>query len=301
MQDLSKFEIPNIVRLEESSAKLVKIIISNDHADAQIYLFGGNLVHFQPKGEEMVIFEGTRSEMIPDMTLHAGIPICWPWFGPHPTDSSKPQHGFARNKEWQVREVTQLLSGETKVILGLNEDRDTLELFPHAFDLELAFVIGKELSIDLRTTNSGDEAICFSQALHSYFWLSDIAETLICGVENTPFADITDPGMLKSETASLKIEGVINRVYLPTLARCEIIDSGLKRKIFIDKKGSNSTTIWNPSANNNLHDLPGELYRKFVCIESCNTRTDSIALPSGATHHIRQIISLEREQFRCDG
>ncbi len=294
MQDLLKFEIPDRVRFEENGAKLTKMIISNDLAEAQIYLFGGNLVHFQPKGEEKVIFDGLNSEMYPDKTLHAGIPICWPWFGPHPLESSKPQHGFARNREWQVREVAQLSSGETKVVLGLNEDAGTLELFPYPFTLQLTFTIGKSLSIELCTTNNATETIHFSQALHSYFLLSDISKATITGLEETPFVDITDTGHLKSETLPLQIDGVINRVYIPTEARCVITDKGLARKILIDKRGSNSTTVWNPSANSNLHDLPGELYRKFVCIESCNTRADSITLPAGATSQITQIISLEK-------
>ena len=104
MQNLQKFEIPDIVRFEKTQYGLTKMIVTNDLAEAEIYLYGGNLTHFQPKGETAVIFEGKKSDMHPDKTLHAGIPICWPWFGPHPTDSSKPQHGFARNRLWEVRE-----------------------------------------------------------------------------------------------------------------------------------------------------------------------------------------------------
>ncbi len=292
MQNLQKFEIPQIVRFEKNQSGLTKMIITNDLADAEIYLFGGNLTHFQPKGEMAVIFEGKKSEMHPDKTLHAGIPICWPWFGPHPTDSSKPQHGFARNRLWEVRAVEQLPTNETQVVLGLSEDEGTLELFAHPFELELSFVIGKQLRVDLKTFNSGTEPISFTQALHSYFYLSDIDNAVVHGVEETLFVDLTDESREKSETAPLRIDRVINRVYEPTDSLCEIIDKEIGRKITINKEGSNSTTIWNPGPNNGLHDLPGDLYRQFVCVETTNARRDIITLEPGASHHIVQLIHL---------
>ena len=292
MQNLQKFEIPEIVQFEKNQSKLTKMIITNDLAEAEIYLYGGNLTHFQPKGQMAVIFEGKKSEMHPDKTLHAGIPICWPWFGPHPTDSSKPQHGFARNRLWEVKAVEQLPTNETRVVLVLSEDEGTLELFTHPFELELTFVIGKELHIELKTFNSGTEPISFTQALHSYFYLSDIDNAVVYGVEETLFIDLADESREKSETAPLRIDCVINRVYEPTDSRCEIIDKGINRKIAIDKEGSNSTTIWNPGPNNGLHDLPGDLYRNFVCIETTNAHRDIITLEPGASHHIVQNISL---------
>lgn len=292
MQALQKFEIPEIVRFQKNPFGLTKTIITNEHAEAEIYLYGGNLTHFQPKGEMAVIFEGKKSEMHPDKTLHAGIPICWPWFGPHPTDSSKPQHGFARNRLWEVREVEQLPSGETLVVLGLSEDEGTMKLFTHPFDLELTFTIGKQIRVDLKTYNSGTLPISFTQALHSYFFVSDIDNVTINGVEKTPFIDLTDESREKRENAPLRIDRIINRVYEPTDKRCDIIDKGINRKVAVDKEGSNSTTIWNPGPNNGLHDLPGDLYRKFVCVETTNARRDIITLEPGASHHIVQDISL---------
>ncbi len=294
MQTLEKFEIPHIVRFEKNQYGLTKMIITNDLAEAEIYLFGGNLTHFQPKGEMAVIFEGKKSEMHPDKTLHAGIPICWPWFGPHPTDSSKPQHGFVRNRLWEVREVEQLPAGETQVVLGLSEDKETLELFAHPFKLELTFTIGKQLHVDLKTYNSDTCPISFTQALHNYFFVSDIDQVVVNGVEDVPFIDLTDEDKEKREAAPLLIDRVINRVYEPTDQRCDIIDKGSSRQVTIDKKGSNSTTIWNPGPNNGLHDLPGDLYRQFVCVETTNARRDTIILEPGASYHIAQNIYLSR-------
>jgi D-hexose-6-phosphate mutarotase len=292
MQNLQKFEIPGIVHFQKNRFGLDQIVIANELAEAEIYLLGGNLTHYQPRGERPVIFGGKGCEMYPDKTLHAGIPICWPWFGPHPTESSKPQHGFARNKIWELRKTAQLPGGETEVLLGLSEDKETLELFAHSFELLLRFTIGKTVRIELETRNTDSSPFRFTQALHSYFYLSDIDNVTIRGVEDTPFADLADKSRIKQESGPLHIDRVINRVYEPTDRECELIDSGFSRVITVDKEGSNATTIWNPGSDNDLHDLPGDLYRKFVCIESCNAGEDIITLEPGMSHRIIQKIAV---------
>jgi D-hexose-6-phosphate mutarotase len=292
MKNLQHFTISDIINFQTNSHGLTKMVITNDLAEAVIYLQGGNLTHFQPKGESEVIFGGKTCEMHPEKTLHAGIPICWPWFGPHPTDSDKPQHGFARNKEWEVRETGQLASGETRIVLGLHEDEETLELFDHMFDLTLTFTIGRQLRIDLRTYNSNAEPFHFTQALHSYFAASDIDNLIIYGVEKTPFIDLADDHKEKQEDDLLMVDRILNRVYGPSNQTCAILDKGSNRRIEIEKEGSQATTIWNPGKESGLHDLPGDTYRKFVCIETCNAGQDIITLESGASHHITQKISL---------
>ena len=294
MKEYQKYEIENIVKFEKNSNGLTRIVISNAYAEAIIYLHGANLTHFQPGGESAVIFGGRECKMHPDKTLHAGIPICWPWFGPHPTDSGKPQHGFARTMQWEVKEVKQLQDGTTDIVLGLHEDEYTMELFSHPFELSLSFNIGKQLHIDLHTYNSGTQTIQFTQALHSYFALSDIDNATIYGVEGVPFSDLTDGYRKKSESAPLHIDRIINRIYEPTDKTCRIVDTGAGRIISIDKEGSNSTTIWNPGKHNGLHDLPGDSYRKFVCIETCNAGSDIVTLKSGASHRITQKVKLEK-------
>jgi glucose-6-phosphate 1-epimerase len=292
MKSLQKFEIPQIVSFKNNESGLAKMIVTNDFAEAEIYLYGGNLTHFQPKGEGPVIFNGKETVMYPDKTLHAGIPICWPWFGPHPDDAAKPQHGFARTRLWEVKGTEQLANGETRAVLGLQEDEESLKLFPHPFELELVFTIGKRLRIELISYNNGDLPFSITQALHSYLSVSDIEEIVVNGLEETPFIDLTDENREKSEATPLRINKVINRVYGPTDKRCEIVDDGLHRKLVIGKEGSNSTTVWNPWSENGLHDLPGEQYRKFICIETVNALKDMITLAPKSSHAIVQEISV---------
>jgi len=293
-QDLKQFAIAGILSFATNNGNLTKIIITNELAEAEIYLHGGHLTHFQPKGEEALIFDAKESYVTPPKSVHAGIPICWPWFGPHPTDSTKPQHGFARDRVWSVKSTKVLDSKETEVVLTLKDDKETRTLFPFAFALELTFTIGKTLSIALKTTNRDENSFTITQALHTYFAISDIETISIAGVEETPFVDYTDNKKAKSEKTELEIHQEVNRVYVPTDASCTIIDKDLNRKIVIEKSGSDSTTIWNPWRESGIHDLPDEKYRKFVCIETTNALQDAVTLQANESHMIRQVISVKK-------
>ncbi|WP_345978033.1 D-hexose-6-phosphate mutarotase [Sulfurimonas sp. HSL3-7] len=287
-------EIPDNLYFYKTENGLIKIVIDNEYAEAEIYLHGANLTHFQPKGEEAVIFNGKKTIFAASKTVHAGIPICWPWFGPHPTESTKPQHGFARDMLWQLKNTRVLGSGETEVVLTLIENAQSLELWPHSFELELTFTIGRNLSVSHKTTNTSKLPFTLTQALHSYFFIGDIESAEVRGVEGTPFVDYVDGRKEKTETASLHVSRTVNRVYIPTQATCRIIDPLLKRTIIIEKEGSDSTTIWNPWQESGIHDLPGDAYRKFLCIETTNALSDAKSLQPGESCMITQKVSVQK-------
>ena len=188
-----------------------------------------------------------------------------------------------------------LETNETEVMLTLKESAQTLELWPYAFELELTFTVGKSLHVSLKTTNSASKPFTFTQALHSYFFIGDIQSVQAEGVEGTPFIDYTDAKKEKVETAPLRINRTLNRVYIPTQATCRIIDPQLKRTIVIAKEGSSSTTIWNPWQESGIHDLPGDAYRQFLCIETTNALSDARTLQPGESCRIVQKISLETD------
>ena len=295
MNDIQKykpFELEETLQLITTENDLLKLIITNEHCEAEIYLHGGHLTHYQPKGEAAIIFDAKESKITPPKSVHAGIPICWPWFGPHPSDANKPQHGFARDSVWEIKSTKRLSSQETEVILTLQESAHSRTLFDFSFTLELTFRLGSSCSVSLKTINTDKKSFTITQALHSYFAISDLSNIEIEGVRETPFIDYTDEKKEKRESLALRIDRETNRVYIPTTKSCIIHDSGLQRKITVAKQGSNSTTIWNPWRDSKIHDLPDESYRRFVCIESTNALEDKVTLAPDETHTITQIITL---------
>jgi glucose-6-phosphate 1-epimerase len=57
------------------------------------------------------------------------VPVCFPWFGAHPSDTTKPAHGFARTRTWQVAELARGGSGDVRVVLRLTPDAETRALW----------------------------------------------------------------------------------------------------------------------------------------------------------------------------
>ena len=293
MQDISAFMIEDVLTYSLNPYGLQKLHINTALAKAEIYLHGANMTHFQARSEKPLLFDAQNIEMDPNKTLHAGAPICWPWFGPHPSDKTKPQHGFARTSLWQLKS-TQHIHDTVRIVLTLSQNEETLVLFEHDFNLEITFTIAKQLSISLTTTNTSSKPFSFTDAIHTYFNIGNINDIQIKGLEHTPFIDATDNKKEKIESESLEITQEVNRVYIPTTKTCEIIDKSLSRSILVSKEGSNATTLWNPWRENGIHDLGGEKYQSFVCIESVNALDDLITLQPTDSHTIAQIIELSK-------
>ena len=285
--------VKNDVTVVTTNSGLTKLIVKNPVAEAEIYLHGGHLTHYKVQGEAPLIFDAKESSVTPPKSVHAGIPICWPWFGVHPTESTKPQHGFARDKVWSLKSTTTIDADKTVVTLTLSDDEETHALFPYAFELELPFTISRSLTISLQTTNRDKSPFVITQALHTYFAVNDVQNIKILGVENTRFVDYTDHKKEKSESQALQIDQEVNRVYIPTRSTCTIVDEEMKRKISIEKSGSDSTTIWNPWRGSGIHDLPEDKYKKFVCVETTNALEDQKELQPNECHTIEQKIFSE--------
>ena len=117
--------------------------IENDLATATICLQGAQLTHWQPRSQaEPVTFMSATVQYTEGKSLRAGVPICWPWFGPHPADKARASHGFARNVLWEARAPARLGNGATQLALLLSDSEKTLALWPHRFVLEYRVTVG---------------------------------------------------------------------------------------------------------------------------------------------------------------
>src|SRR3712207_763201 len=88
-----------------NDAGLVYLDVSAPAASARVYLQGAHVSHYQPRGAAPVLFTSAASHFAPGKPIRGGVPIVFPWFGPHPTDKSLPAHGWARTRPWRLRET----------------------------------------------------------------------------------------------------------------------------------------------------------------------------------------------------
>ena len=220
-----------------------------------------------------------------DEPVRGGVPVCWPWFAAHPTDPSKPKHGFMRTRRWLV-ESTARRGQATELTLRAETTPEDLALWPYRAEVSLRFVAGATLRLELTTRNTGDESFELTQALHSYFRVSDIEQVEIEGFDGLEYLDKTDGFARKRQTGPISIRGEIDRIYLNHTGPAVIRDPALGRGIVITKSGSTSSVVWNPwkELAERLGDMIPEDYRQMLCVETTNAGEDIIRLAPGATH-----------------
>lgn len=289
-----KFSIEGEVGFSEMEENMAFINVSNKYADADICLYGAHITNFKPHKTIEILWMSPKSTFVEGSAIRGGIPVCFPWFGPHKNDSSKPQHGFGRLMYWEVIEIASMKSGETLVRLQLCSSPETKIFWEHDFCAELSVVVGKTLTATLKVTNTSATDFEYSCALHSYFSVSSIEEISIEGLQNTKYYNQLEPGDFIQETEKLEIHKAETRHYYDTEAACVIHDPLFNRSILVDKSGSKITTVWNPWEEicSKIDDLPDDAFHTFVCIEAVNAFNDTITLAPGETHETSAIIGL---------
>jgi glucose-6-phosphate 1-epimerase len=289
------FAITEHISFEGSPGGWAIAEIRNAHAAATVSLYGGQALTFQPHGHAPVLWASGHNLYRAGKAIRAGIPICWPWFGPHPTDTAQPAHGFVRAAIWSVLSVAALADGATQIRMRVR-DRDLPEgRWPHAFDLRCVVTVGVELRVELIVRNPGDAPYTYSGALHSYFSVSDIGAITIHGLDGCDYLDQLD-GQRKTQRGPITIGAETDRVYLDTTATCVIDDPGLGRRIRVAKSGSHSTVVWNPWAEKaqRLADFGDEEYHDMVCVETANAASDTVTVAPGGEHRLVAVIGVER-------
>lgn len=297
LKDLNqRHAIGNHVQFKEIAEGMIIAEVANQHALANIALQGAHVATFQPRGEEPVIWLSPKAKFAPGKSIRGGLPICWPWFGPHKTDSKLPGHGYARTVPWDVLETRALPDGATFLRFGLVESDATRAQWPHPSTVQLEVTVGKALRVELVTANTGNAAFELGEALHTYFQISDVANMTIRGLENCEYLDKVQDFARFTQKNGIVIESEVDRVYVNTTADCVIEDKGLKRAIRIAKQGSKSTVVWNPWAEKaeKMGDFGPQLHRDMVCVESGNALENVVTLAPGETHRLVSVYSVEK-------
>lgn len=279
--------------MREGPNGLKFIDVENAEASATICTQGAQLTHWQPRSSQLpVTFMAAAAQYNAGKPVRAGIPICWPWFGPHATDKTQPNHGFARNLVWSAAEVAPG-GGATRVSLELTDSERSRAIWPHAFRLECRMSVGEMLAVELVTTNTGSDPFVITEALHTYFLIGDIGAIEVQGLDGTVYVDSADAGRRKQQAGAVTFAGEVDRVFVNTEASCSIVDMLLNRRIEVAKSGSHSTVVWNPWSQKagRFADLGSSesaqgSWRQMVCIESANALDNALTLAPGQSHSL---------------
>ena len=185
----------------------------NRHGACEVSLYGGHVLAYRPAGHSPVLFVSQRSNFEPGKPIRGGIPLCWPWFGPNPDDSTKPLHGFARILQWDLA-ATEYSNDVTELRLSLSDSEFTRRAWPHAFALSLRIWLDERLNLELTTENRDAQPFTFTQAFHPYLLVRDILDVTVHGLDGAAFLDRLD-GHVETHTGPLVIRAETDNLFSP--------------------------------------------------------------------------------------
>lgn len=269
--------------------------LSTPHASAAITPYGAHLLSYRFETDSSDLLYVSENAIFEAGTaIRGGVPVCWPWFGPDPKGKGRSDHGLARTRMWEVVSTDIETDHSCSITFSLHDTPETLSLWPHPFDLRLKLTVADRAIIELTSRNTGHEPFELTQALHTYFRVGNIAQTLITGLEGNSYYDKVLNTYENVQNGSLSILSETDRVYTTHGQDLFISDSSSGRTIGIQSKGSFSSIVWNPWKEVCLQkkDLNDSDYQHMVCIETSNAGTDTVTLKPGDSHTLVACYSL---------
>ncbi|WP_339338841.1 D-hexose-6-phosphate mutarotase [uncultured Oceanicoccus sp.] len=286
----------------ELHKELLAVRITNKAATATVFLQGAQLSHYQAVGQPAIIWCSNQCEYRKGEPLRGGIPICWPWFGDIrrnaeqvqqqiPAHNPMPAHGFVRNRVWDLLSIETPDPHSTTLHLQLKLADNQEPLWPYACELNMLITVSDTLSLDFAVTNLSANTVSFSSALHSYFGINAIDDTIVGGLDGLTYIDCLENWQPQQQHGSLVIDQEVDRIYRGTEHAITIKDA--KRRITLQSQGSHSAVVWNPwiEKSKRLSHFADDDYLRMLCIETANAEQDFIKLAPHKRHHLKLDIS----------
>ncbi|EJM70764.1 aldose 1-epimerase-like enzyme [Pseudomonas sp. GM49] len=285
---------PNVeaVKLDELNCWRIR------HGQAELLVAqqGAHILSYQLAGQPPLIWLNDEAVFKTGKSIRAGVPVCWPWFGNfarnpqsvqamHVSGEAPSAHGFVRAMDWELGGIE--AEGESlKVEFLLPYPEGGFPGWPHQVDLTLSIRLDEQLHIHLTSHNRGSEMVSISQALHSYFAVSDVRDVHVEGVDGLSYIETLDNWKTVTQTGDLRFTGETDRIYLDVPPQLSIVDPAWERRIVLTSSGSRTAVIWNPWIDRAaaFSDMADVGWQRMLCIETANVMGDVVNLVPGASH-----------------
>jgi len=286
-----RFGITGAARLVSGNGGLTKVVVSAPSADGEIYLHGGHVTSWIPKGTCEVLYLSPSSLWADGHAIRGGVPVSFPWFADKADDHTAPAHGFVRTKAWQLESI-EMAGTNVTVSMSTESGEDTRKWWPFDFSLVCRTTFGIQLKVELIVANTGASSFSFEEALHAYFRVGNAETAFVQGLSATDYIDKIDKHTEKKQSGDVRISSETDRVYLKTEHELELFDPTLKRRITIQRVNSMTTVVWNPGAekSRSMRDLGADTWKDFVCVETSNVGPYAVKLGPGQQHTLGTLI-----------
>ena len=241
------------IELYELADGLQALQFFHQKGQGSISLYGGQVLSWQPEGQQPVFWLSDTSHYSTGKAIRAGVPLCWPWFGgevklPNGELSKVSNHGFARQSEWKVDDI-EISASTVEVTLSLT-GKDCSPYWPAAFEL-------KQTDIPMLNDVLYDDKI---------------------------------NGCNDQKSTLKHCMGPIDRIYHNN-DNMFIVDHEWQRKIEVISQGCQDWVLWNPGKGaEDMLDVHAQGEHEFVCLEAANTDWQQITSQSSVS--IGQTIKL---------
>ena len=284
--------IPDVARIDPGHGGLPHLLIQHHGAIAEIYFQGAHVAQYMPPHSQPLLFLSNASQFTAGKAIRGGVPLIFPWFGPHPTNPALPAHGFARTMEWRLCALRKH-SNRVAVEFSLTDSPETLKLWPHPFELRLIVRIRESLEMALVVRNTGKSSFTFEEAMHTYLKVGDVRRLKIHGLEGRDYLDKMQGGRrMRQDDTPIIINGETDRVYLGTPDTVKVREAS-GHELTAAKTGSKSTVVWNPwvAKSKAMPDFCDDEWPHMLCIETANAAEDAVVLEPGEHHTMTAVIS----------
>ena len=263
-------------------------------SEAVVYLHGAHVASFRTAEHGELLWVSRQALYAAGKAIRGGVPICFPWFGAHPTRSELGAHGFARTTTFRF-EGSEMHGDNVVAQLLLESGPQTLPLFEHGFRARLRVQVGRELSLAFEVENTGKLGFDYELALHTYLGVSDVRNVELEGLSGSSYDDkVSGARACRQPAESLRFVGETDRVY-DSSARVSVLDSPRKRRLIVDKTHSSTTVVWNPwiEKAKRMSDFGDDEWPEMLCVEAANVSPHAVHLAPETRHTTTTIISAE--------
>ena len=256
---------------------------------------GAQVLEYQRDDEPPLIWLSEDAAYHNGQGVRGGVPVCWPWFGGldfNPTEirqqytlAQPPAHGLVRQQPWTLSHSHQDDEHITlSFALSPHADRQSLP----AVSPSLTVRLDDGLTLSLINHNHGDEPVWISQALHSYFAVSDCRQVEIHGLDTCPYVDALDNWQRHRQQGPLTFRGETDRLYLQLPDTLHIDDPGWQRRLTLTSTGSRSAVVWNPwiDKSQRLSQFADDAWQRMLCIETARVLEDALFLGPDERHQM---------------
>ncbi|GLB18496.1 hypothetical protein AtubIFM61612_008391 [Aspergillus tubingensis] len=256
-----------------------------------VYLYGATVTSWKLANGKEQLFVSEKANLDGSKPIRGGIPVVFPVFGPPPSNhatSALPQHGFARNSNWEFlgKSSSEAFGrdrkeGEDAVKLDFGLSHPMLsEVFqkawPYKFGLVYSVTLTKgSLETSLQVQNQGEQNFDFQVLMHTYLSVEDITNVRVKNLQQKEYLDKTQGGAAITETSeAVEINKETDRVYKALNPKVPIIVSTASddQPLFsITREALMDVVVWNPwieKAKGMADFGPDEAYKNMLCVEA---------------------------------